>query len=77
MNYDERTVRGKIFDHKAKSFLLVPSQDIYEHSGNAKILVLPGPVRELWPENQKRSFLGAVFQKLQMWIVFLWLDLHD
>ena len=62
---------------RQKVFLLVPGQDIYEHSGDAKILVLPGPGRELWPKNRKWVVLGAIFQKLQMWIVFLWLDLHD
>ena len=62
---------------RQKVFLLVPGQDIYEHSGNAKILVLPGPVRELWPKNQKRVNFRSFFQKFQMWIVLFWLNLHD
>ena len=56
---------------------LVPGQDIYEHSGNAKILVLPGPVRELWPKNQKRVNFRPFLPKFQIWIVLFWLDLHD
>ena len=62
---------------KLLEIALVPGQDIYEHSGNAKILVLPGPVRELWPKNQKRVNFRSFFQKFQMWIVLFWLDLHD
>ena len=62
---------------RQKVFLLVPGQNIYEHSGNAKILVLPGPVRELWPKNQKRVNFRPFLPKFQMWIVLFWLDLHD
>ena len=62
---------------RQKVFLLVPGQNIYEHSGNAKILVLPGPVRELWPKNQKRVNFRSFFPKFQMWILLFWLKLHD
>ena len=62
---------------KLLEIALVPGQDIYEHSGNAKILVLPGPVRELWPKNQKRVNFRPFLPKFQMWIVLFWLDLHD
>ena len=76
MTLDEWTLTGKIFDHHLE-IALVSGQDIHEHSGNENILVLPSPVQESWPKNRKWVVLGAVFQKLQIWIVFLWLDLHD